>query len=84
MECYSAIKKSEIMPFVAPWIDLEIIILSEGRERQISYGMAYHMESKNMIQMNLFIKRNRPTNLEKNLQLPKEKCGVRNKLGIWE
>ena len=29
MECYSAIKKNEIMPFAATWIDLGIIILSE-------------------------------------------------------
>ena len=29
MECYSAIKKNEIMPFVATWVDLEIVILSE-------------------------------------------------------
>ena len=29
MECYSAIKKNEIMPFAATWMDLEIIILSE-------------------------------------------------------
>ena len=29
MEYYSAIKKSEITPFVATWMDLEIIILSE-------------------------------------------------------
>ena len=45
------------MPFAAKWMDLEIIILSDGRERQISYGMAYHMESKNMIQMNLYAKK---------------------------
>ena len=36
MEYYSAIKKkNEIMPFAATWMDLEIVILSEDRERQI-------------------------------------------------
>ena len=29
MECYSAIKRNEIMPFAATWMDLGIIILSE-------------------------------------------------------
>ena len=35
MEYYSAKKKNEIMPSTATWIDLEIIILSKVRERQI-------------------------------------------------
>ena len=29
MEYYSAIKKNEILPFVATWMDLEGIMLSE-------------------------------------------------------
>ena len=43
MEYYSAIKKNEIMPFAATWMDLEIIILSalSQTERQISYDIPY-------------------------------------------
>ena len=39
MEYYSAIKKIEITPFEATWMNLEIITLSE--ERQIPYDIAY-------------------------------------------
>ena len=34
MEYYSAIKKNEIIPFKAMWMDLEFIILSEVRHRK--------------------------------------------------
>ena len=37
MEYYSAIKKNEILPFATMWMELEGIMLSEIRERQISY-----------------------------------------------
>ena len=33
-EYYSAIKKNKIMPFVAKWMQLEIIILSEISQRK--------------------------------------------------
>ena len=42
MEYYSAIKK-KIMPFVATWLELETLILSEmsERERQIPYDITH-------------------------------------------
>ena len=34
MEYYSAITKNERMPFVATWMDLEVIVLSEVSQRK--------------------------------------------------
>ena len=34
MEHYSAIIKNEIMSFAATWMDLEIVILSEVRQKK--------------------------------------------------
>ena len=34
IEYYSAIKMNEIMPFAAAWLDHEIIILSEGSQKE--------------------------------------------------
>ena len=39
MKYYSATKKSEMMPFAATWMDMEIILLS--KVRQISYDVTY-------------------------------------------
>ena len=41
MEHYSAIKKNEIIPFAATWINLENIILSEISQRQMLYDITY-------------------------------------------
>ena len=40
MEYYSAIKKNEIMPFAATWMQLEMIILSEVNQKEKD---KYHM-----------------------------------------
>ena len=41
-EYYSAIKKNEVMPFAAAYMDLEIIILNEARQKEKD---KYHMIS---------------------------------------
>ena len=43
MEYYSAIKKNEIMPSVAMWMDLEMIILSEVSQKEKDIYAITHM-----------------------------------------
>ena len=45
MEYYLAIKKSEIMPFAATWMQLEIITLSEVSQKEID---KYHIDRKSV------------------------------------
>ena len=45
MEYYSAIKKSELMPLAATWMDLEIVTLNEVSQTQKEYHIA-HMWNK--------------------------------------
>ena len=57
VEYYLAIKRNEIMPFAATQMDLEIIILSEVSQTKTNI-ICYHLyvESKKVIQVNLFTK----------------------------
>ena len=41
MEYYSALKKNKIMPFAAPWMDIDIVILSELRQRRTNNDILY-------------------------------------------
>ena len=57
MKYYSIIKKNEIMPFAATWMDTEIVILSKTSQTKTN-PIWYHLYvgSKKMMQMNLFTK----------------------------
>ena len=62
-------KKNEIMPFAATWMDLEIIVLSEGRERKISYAITYMWNLKKMIKCTYLQNRNGFTGFENKLMV---------------
>ena len=41
MEYYSHIKKNKIMPFIATWMQLEILLSEVKSERQIPHNITY-------------------------------------------
>lgn len=48
MEYYSALKKNEIMPFAATWMDPEILILSEeSQTNKYKYDINYMWSLRN-------------------------------------
>ena len=46
MQCYSTIRKNEIMPPAATWMDLESVILSEVSQRRRNIMTSLYVESK--------------------------------------
>ena len=56
MEYYSAMKKNKIMPFAATWMDPEIIMLRGVSQTKTNIIYRLYVESKKVIQMNLFTK----------------------------
>ena len=67
------IKKNEIMPFSATWMDLEMFLLNETSQRQIQYGMACMWNLKN--DTNDLQNTNRLTDIEKCMVTKGEKGG---------
>ena len=86
LEYYSAINMNDIMPLAATWMDLEIVILSEVRERQISYDITYmwNLKKKKWYKWTYLQNRNRVTDIRTNLLLLKEKGEGRDELGDWD
>ena len=61
----SAIKKNEIMPFAATWMDPEMIILTEVSQTKTEKYMISYVEPKKRIHINLFIKQKQTYRLRK-------------------
>ena len=61
IEYHSPIKKNEIMPFAATWMDLKMIILNEvsqaEKDKYLTISLLRGILKKKKSQMNLFTKR---------------------------
>ena len=88
MEHFSVIKKNEVMPFVASWVDLQNMILSEiSHTQKDKYHDITHMWnliSKKKDTNELAYKTEADLKVSKmNLWLPKGKCVSGDKSGTW-
>ena len=76
MEYYSAIKKSEILPLAATWMQLEIIILSEvSQTEKDKYDITYMWNLKKWYKRTYLQNRNRLTDMENKLMVTKGESG---------
>ena len=75
MEYYSAIKKSEIMPFGATWMQLEILILSEVSQKEKA---KYHDST---YIWNLIYGTNEPFHRKENHGLREQTCDCQGRGG---
>ena len=55
MEYYSAIKRNELVPFAEMWMDLEVLIQSEGSQKEKKQIYHLYVESRKT-EINLFAK----------------------------
>ena len=78
MEYYSAIKKNEILPSAATWMNLEVILLV--RERQMPYEITDMQSLKNDTN-ELIYKTERLTELENEFMVTR---GKRERDRAWE
>ena len=76
------IKKNEIVPFAAKWMNMKIIILSEVKEKHymisLIYGIKKKVPKKNLIYKTEIDSQTQQTNF----WLPKRKEMGRDKLGV--
>ena len=85
MKYYSAIKKKEIMPFVATWMDLEIIIQSEVNQMEKDKcHITYMWNLKKVYNWTYLQNRSRPTDRESKFMVTKSESLGRDKLGVWD
>ena len=72
MECYSAIKRNEIMPFAVTGMDLEIVILSEESQTKTNTSLICGIKKKKSNANELTCKTEIVTDVENKLMVTKE------------
>ena len=86
VEYYSAIKKNEIMPFAAAWMDLEIVILSEvsQKEKEIPCDTTYIWNLKYDTNELIYERETDSQTYRTDLWLPRGRGVGEGRIGIWD